>query len=191
MEGVYAAGDCTSLPQFVYVEAASGTRAAINMLGGDAALDLTAVPAVVFTHPQVATTGLSEESARTRGFTMDSRILTLDHVPRALANFDTRGFIKLVAESLEGQLLDAQILAPEAGEIIQVAALAIRQHMTVQERGGQPLPLSRHGRGTQALCPDLQPGCHRAFLLRRMNGGSTSLMRGPQGFCGWSRLKPD
>ncbi|MBL7309230.1 FAD-dependent oxidoreductase, partial [Escherichia coli] len=53
--GIYAAGDCTDQPQFVYVAAAAGTRAAINMTGGDAALDLTAMPAVVFTEPQVAT----------------------------------------------------------------------------------------------------------------------------------------
>ncbi len=135
VEGIYAAGDCTSLPQFVYVAAASGTRAAVNMLGGDATLDLTAVPAVIFTDPQVATAGLSEESARAQGFSVDSRTLTLDHIPRALANFDTRGFIKLVAESVGGRLLGAQILAPEAGEIIEIAALAIRQHLSVQELG--------------------------------------------------------
>ena len=52
---IYAAGDCTDQPQFVYVAAAAGTRAAINMTGGDAALDLPAMPAVVFTDPQVAT----------------------------------------------------------------------------------------------------------------------------------------
>ena len=54
---IYAAGDCTDQPQFVYVAAAAGTRAAINMTGGDAALNLTAMPAVVFTDPQVATVG--------------------------------------------------------------------------------------------------------------------------------------
>ena len=55
---VYAAGDCTTQPQFVYVAAAAGTRAAINMMGGEASLDLGAMPAVVFTEPQVATVGL-------------------------------------------------------------------------------------------------------------------------------------
>jgi pyruvate/2-oxoglutarate dehydrogenase complex dihydrolipoamide dehydrogenase (E3) component len=63
---IYAAGDCTDQPQFVYVAAAAGTRAAINMTGGDAALDLTAMPAVVFTDPQVATVG-SARPKRTRG----------------------------------------------------------------------------------------------------------------------------
>jgi mercuric reductase len=60
---IYAAGDCTDQPQFVYVAAAAGTRAAINMTGGNAALDLTAMPAVVFTDPQVATVGYSEAEA--------------------------------------------------------------------------------------------------------------------------------
>ncbi|MGF2047089.1 FAD-dependent oxidoreductase, partial [Enterococcus gallinarum] len=55
---IYAAGDCTDQPQFVYVAAAAGTRAAINMTGGEAALDLATMPAVVFSDPQVATVGL-------------------------------------------------------------------------------------------------------------------------------------
>ncbi len=60
---IYAAGDCTSQPQFVYVAAAAGTRAAINMTGGDASLDLSAMPVVMFTDPQMATVGLSEAEA--------------------------------------------------------------------------------------------------------------------------------
>ena len=60
---IFAAGDCTNGPQFVYVAAAAGTRAAINMTGGDAVLDISVVPAVVFTDPQVATVGLSEAQA--------------------------------------------------------------------------------------------------------------------------------
>ncbi|TCS71145.1 mercuric reductase [Sulfuritortus calidifontis] len=137
---IYAAGDCTHLPQFVYVAAAAGTRAAVNMTGGDAALDLSVVPAVVFTDPQVATVGLTETQANKLGMETDSRTLTLDNVPRALANFDTRGFIKLVADKPSGRLLGAQVLAPEAGEIIQSAALAIRNRMTVQELAGQLFP---------------------------------------------------
>ena len=120
---IYAAGDCTDQPQFVYVAAAAGTRAAINMTGGDAAINLTAMPAVVFTDPQV-----------------DSRTLTLDNVPRALANFDTRGFIKLVIEEGSGRLIGVQAVAPEAGELIQTAVLAIRNRMTVQELADQLFP---------------------------------------------------
>jgi mercuric reductase len=137
---IYAAGDCTDQPQFVYVAAAAGTRAALNMLGGDATLDLSAMPAVVFTNPQVATVGLTEAEAHAKGFDTDSRTLSLDNVPRALVNFDTRGFIKLVAEAGSGRLLGVQAVAPEAGELIQSAALALRARMTVHDLADQLFP---------------------------------------------------
>ncbi len=137
---IFAAGDCTDQPQFVYVAAAAGTRAAINMTGGDAALDLTAMPAVVFTEPQVATVGYSEADAHQDGIETDSRTLSLDNVPRALANFDTRGFIKLVIEEGSRRLIGVQAVAPEAGEFIQTAALAIRAGMTAEELADQLFP---------------------------------------------------
>ncbi|WP_281404862.1 mercury(II) reductase [Methylocystis sp. B8] len=137
---IYAAGDCTNQPQFVYVAAAAGTRAAINMTGGTAVLDLTAMPTVVFTDPQVATVGYSEAEAHHEGIETDSRTLSLDNVPRALANFDTRGFIKLVTEAGSGRLIGVQAVAPDAGELIQTAALAIRARMTTQELADQLFP---------------------------------------------------
>ena len=137
---IFAAGDCPAQPQFVYVAAAAGTRAAVNMTGGEAALDLSAMPAVVFTDPQVATVGLSEAQARPQGIEPDSRPLSLDNVPRALANFDTRGFIKLVIEKGSARLIGVQAVPPEAGELIQTAVLAIRSRMTVQELADQLFP---------------------------------------------------
>ncbi len=137
---IYAAGDCTNQPQYVYVAAAAGTRAAANMIGGDVALDLSTMPAVIFTDPQVATVGVTEVEAAAQGIAAESRTLFLENVPRALVNFDTRGFIKLVAEKETGRLLGAQILSGEAGEMIQTAVLAIRNRMTVKELGDQLFP---------------------------------------------------
>ena len=137
---IYAGGDCTNQPQFVYVAAAAGTRAAINMMGGEATLDLTAMPAVIFTDPQIATVGLTEAEAHLAGIETDSRTLTLENVPRALVNFDTRGFIKLVTEVGYGRVIGAQIVAAEGGEIVQTAALAIRYRMTVADLGQQLFP---------------------------------------------------
>ena len=148
---VFAAGDCSDMPQFVYVAAAAGTRAAINMTGGDAALDLSALPAVIFTDPQVATVGLSEEQAHAADIETDSRVLELENVPRALANFETRGFVKLVAEAGSGRILGAQILAPEAGEMIQTAVLAIRNRMTTQDLANELFPYLTWAEGLK-LC---------------------------------------
>jgi len=137
---IYSAGDCTDQPQFVYVAAAAGSRAAENMTGGDATLDLRTMPAVVFTDPQIATVGLTEAQAHSKRIETDSRVLTLDNVPRALVNFDTRGFIKMVAEAGTGRLLGVQAVAAEAGELIQAAALAIHHGMTVADLSSQLFP---------------------------------------------------
>ncbi len=137
---VYAAGDCTNLPQFVYIAAAAGTRAAINMTGGEATLDLATMPAVVFTDPQVAWVGATEEEARRRGLAVEARTVSLSEVPRALVNFETTGFIKLVADADSRRLLGAQVLAAQAGEVIQAAALALSAEMTVDELADQLFP---------------------------------------------------
>ncbi len=137
---IYAAGDCTNQPQYVYVAAAAGTRAAINMTAGDKALDLSTMPAVVFTDPQVATVGLDEIQAKNQGLDVESNNLELKNVPRALANMDTRGFIKLVAEKGSGRIVGCQVLANEGGEIIQTAALAIRHNMTIKDLADQLFP---------------------------------------------------
>ncbi len=129
---IYAAGDCTALPQHVYIAAAGGNRAAINMTGGVATLDLSAMPAVIFTDPQIATAGQSEAQARAAGQKVATRVLALDQVPRALVHFDTRGFIKVVVDEDSGVLLGAQAVAAEAGELIQTAALAISIGMQVK-----------------------------------------------------------
>lgn len=136
--GIFAAGDCTALPHFV--AAAAGTRAAINMTGGNATFDLARMPTVIFTDPQIAAVGLTEDEAREKGMAVAARTLSLAHVPRAQVNFDTRGFIKLVAQRDSGRLLGAQILAPEAGDVIQSAALAMRAGMTVHELAEEMFP---------------------------------------------------
>ena len=70
----------------------------------------------------------------------ESRTLALENVPRALANYDTRGFIKLVAEKDSGRILGCQVLAAEGGEIIQTAVMAIRNRMTIRALADQLFP---------------------------------------------------
>ncbi len=137
---IYAVGDCSNIPQYVYVAAAAGTKAGINMMGGDARLDLSTMPAVIFTDPQVATVGLTETQAVNARFEVINRVLDMENVPRALVNFETDGFIKLVADKPTGKILGAQILAHEGGELIQSAALAIHNNMTVDDLAGQLFP---------------------------------------------------
>ncbi len=64
---------------------------------------------------------------------MRTSIITLDHVPRALAARDTRGLVKLVADGTTRRLLGAHILAPEGADSIQTAALAIRHGLSIDD----------------------------------------------------------
>ena len=133
-DGVYAVGDVTGRDQFVYMAAYGAKIAAKNALNGNSlSYDNSAMPAVVFTDPQVASVGLTEAEARNRGLHVKTSVLTLDNVPRALAARDTRGLIKLVADSATGKLLGAHILAPEGADSIQTATLAIKAGMTYVE----------------------------------------------------------
>lgn len=132
--GVYAAGDVTSRDQFVYMAAYGAKLAASNALNGDSRrYDNSAMPAIVFTDPQVASVGLTEAAARAATHAVRISTIGLDQVPRALAARDTRGLIKLVADAGSGRLLGAHILAPEGADSIQTATLAIRQGLTVND----------------------------------------------------------
>ncbi|GBC81575.1 Mercuric reductase [bacterium HR10] len=131
---IYAAGDCIGDPMYVYVAAYAGGIAAENALTGAGRIyDLSALPHVIFTDPQVASVGLTEVQAREKGLKVKTSVLHLKDVPRALAARDTRGLIKLVAEEGTGRLLGAHILADEAGEVIQEATLAIRFGLTIKD----------------------------------------------------------
>jgi mercuric reductase len=139
--GVYAAGDVTGRDQFVYMAAYGAKIAALNAMNGDALVyDNAAMPAVVFTDPQVGSVGMTEASARAQGVQVKISVLALDNVPRALAARDIRGLIKLVADEGTGKLLGAHILAPEGADSIQTAALAIKQGMTYGELGEMIFP---------------------------------------------------
>jgi mercuric reductase len=132
--GIYAAGDVTGRDEFVYMAAYGARIAAKNALNGDSKrYDATAMPAVVFTDPQVASVGLTETTARRQGRPVETSVLSLGHIPRALAARDTRGLIKLVADAGSRKLLGAHILAPEGADSIQTAALAIKCGLTVEE----------------------------------------------------------
>ncbi len=131
---IYAAGDVIGRDMFVYVAAYGGMLAAENALtDAGRVFDTSYIPRVTFTDPQIASAGLTEAQAREQGYNVAVSTLPMEYVPRALAARDTRGLIKLVADADSDRLLGAHILAPEAGEIIQTAVLAIRFGLTVRD----------------------------------------------------------
>jgi hypothetical protein len=117
---VWAAGDVTGSPQFVYVSAYQGALLAENaLLGADREVDLSALPRVTFTAPPVASVGVTEAAATAAGHQVKNSVLPLDAVPRALVNRDTAGVVKLVADAQTDRLLGVTVVADAAGEVIR------------------------------------------------------------------------
>ncbi|HIM25373.1 MAG TPA: mercury(II) reductase [Rhodospirillales bacterium] len=138
---IYAAGDVTGRDLYVYMAAYGAKLAARNALNGNTdKYDATVMPAVTFTDPQVASVGLTEREARDQGVDAKTSILGLEHVPRALAARDTRGLIKLVTDGATDRLVGAHMIAPEAGDSIQTAAIAIKSEMTATDLGNMIFP---------------------------------------------------
>jgi mercuric reductase len=131
---VYAAGDVTGAPQFVYVAAAQGTLVADNAVGGASRkMDYTALPRVAFTSPNIAAVGLTDEQAVAAGYGCECRVVELRHIPRARVNLDTRGLFKIVAESKTGRVLGIHALAGNAGDAILAGVYAVKFGLTVDD----------------------------------------------------------
>lgn len=133
-EKVYAAGDVTLGPQFVYVAAYEGGIVADNAIGGlNKKLDLSVVPGVTFTNPQIATVGLTEEQAKEKKYEVKTSVLPLDAVPRAIVNRETTGVFKLVADAKTLKVLGVHIVSENAGDVIYAATLAVKFGLTVED----------------------------------------------------------
>ncbi|EWT05023.1 mercuric reductase, partial [Intrasporangium chromatireducens Q5-1] len=115
---VWAAGDVTGHPEFVYVAAHHGAMVAENAFtDADRSVEYSRLPRVTFTSPAIGAVGLTEEQVLAAGIRCECRVLPLDSVPRALVNRDTRGFIKMVANAETGEILGLTAVSKDAGEL--------------------------------------------------------------------------
>ncbi len=131
---VWAAGDVTGHPQFVYVAARHGRAVVANAFdGADRRVDYRSLPRITFTNPTIASAGLTEAQARQQNFDVESRVLDLAVVPRAIVSRSLRGRVKLVAERETGRIVGVHLLADGAGDAILAGVYAIEAGMTVEQ----------------------------------------------------------
>lgn len=148
LSNIYAVGDATNTPAFVYTAAFEGKIAVENAFSGaNNKADYSSLPWVVFTDPQVAGAGLDEAQAEVQNIPFEVSKLELSHVPRAIAANDTRGFIKLIRNTETDKLIGARIVAPEGGELIQQLSMAIKYGITVKELADSFYPYLTLGEG--------------------------------------------
>ncbi|AXR79674.1 Pyruvate/2-oxoglutarate dehydrogenase complex, dihydrolipoamide dehydrogenase (E3) component [Natrarchaeobaculum sulfurireducens] len=133
VDHVFAVGDVAGEPMLAHKGSAEGQVAAEVIAGEPAALDHQAIPAVVFTDPEIATVGMTEREAEDAGFETAVGQFPFRASGRALTTGDTDGFVKIVADEDEGYVLGASIVGPEASELIAELGLAVELGATLED----------------------------------------------------------
>ena len=133
--GIFAIGDVTGQMQLAHVATAQGRVVVDNLLdeNADAKMDYDQVPAAVFTHPEIATIGLTPEQAETRGVPVSIGKFPFAAIGKALAEGERDGFVKLIAHADTGQLLGGHIIGGHAAELIGQITLAIKLNATAEQ----------------------------------------------------------
>ena len=133
LPGVYAAGDVTGRIQLAHFASRQGAVAVDNMFGGSAVCREIAVPAVVYTDPEIAVAGLTEEQAKERGLAVRSLKMPLGASGRFLAETEgERGFVKAVLGERD-VLLGMHVIGPYASEMIGAACVMIENEMRARD----------------------------------------------------------
>ncbi|AHG02603.1 dihydrolipoamide dehydrogenase [Halobacterium sp. DL1] len=132
-ENVFAIGDVAPGPMLAHKASKEGEVAAEVVAGEPAALDYQAVPAAVFTDPEIATVGLTADAAEEQGFEPAVGKFPFNASGRALTTGESDGFVRVVADEESGFILGAQIVGPEASELIAELALAVEMGATLED----------------------------------------------------------
>lgn len=132
---IYAIGDITGKVQLAHVATAQGIIAAHNAAGEHLSMDYSAVPGCIYTYPEIATVGLTEEKAKEAGFKVKTGKFNVSGNGRSLAVGCMEGFAKLITDEESGRILGCHIMAPYATEMIGEATLAIANNNTAKELG--------------------------------------------------------
>lgn len=133
IDQIYAVGDVAGEPMLAHKASAEGIAVAETIAGQDGGFNHSVVPAVVFTDPEIATVGLSERDAREAGFSPLVGQFPFSANGRALSGDDTAGFVRVIAAGSNGSLLGAEIVGPEASELIGSFALGIEADLSLDD----------------------------------------------------------
>jgi dihydrolipoamide dehydrogenase len=137
---IYAAGDCTGLHEIVHIAVQQGETAAYNIAHSDAprAMDYRLLSEIIFTDPQVAVIGLSEKRAHVQNVSYLAAKYPFDDHGKSLIMEAKDGFVKLLADPLNGEILGGCCVGPVGGELIHEIIAAMHKRMTVQELAAMP-----------------------------------------------------
>ena len=134
LANIYAIGDIAGQPMLAHKASHEGVLVAEVLAGQNRAFDAKTVPAVVFTDPEIASAGWSEEEAKANGHSE----LKVGKFPfaangRAVSMMETEGFVKIIADAKTNVVLGVHIVGPEASNLISEAVLAVEMGATLED----------------------------------------------------------
>jgi len=136
VKGVYAIGDVTGVMLLAHIASVQGIVAVTNALGKDAEADYSAVPAGIFTDPEIASVGLREKDAKEKGVEVNVGRFPYAASGKALGMGETDGFVQIVAEAGTDKVLGCSIVGAHATDLLGEVTLAVRSGATVADITG-------------------------------------------------------
>ena len=130
---IYAIGDIAGQPMLAHKGSKEGLVAAAVIAGQNESYDVRCVPAVIFTSPEMASVGLTEDQCKEKGLAYKTGSFPFAASGRAMSLMETEGFVKLITDAKTDEILGVHMVGPEVTELIAEAALAIEMGATAED----------------------------------------------------------
>lgn len=135
---IFAIGDIVDGPMLAHKASEEGVAVAEIISGHHPKINYAAIPNVVYTHPEVASVGMTEQEAQTAGLDIRIGTFPFKYNSRARCTGEEEGFVKIIAEAKTDKIVGIHIISANASELIAEAALAIQKGITAEEIANTP-----------------------------------------------------
>ncbi|NGX31673.1 MAG: Dihydrolipoyl dehydrogenase [Chlamydiae bacterium] len=132
VKGHYAIGDITAKYMLAHVASHQGIVAAANAIGKTASMHYNAIPSVIFTDPEIASCGMTEEAAKEKGLDIATGTFPFSALGKSQASIETEGFTHIISDKKTRQILGGRVVGIDANILIAEIALAIQNELTLE-----------------------------------------------------------
>ena len=133
VDNIYAIGDVTNINQLAHVASYQGVVAVNNIAGNEIEADYSIVPGAIFTTPEIASVGPTEDQAKEQGLDISVGKFIFAANGKALTYGERRGLVKVIADKATGVILGGHIIGPHASDLIHEITVAIKNKLTAEQ----------------------------------------------------------
>jgi len=133
--GVYAVGDVVRGPMLAHKASEEGVMVAERIAGHKSQMNYDLIPSVIYTHPEIAWVGKTEQTLKTEGVAVNIGVFPFAASGRAMAANDTGGFVKVIADATTDRVLGVHVIGPSAAELVQQGAIGMEFGTSAEDMG--------------------------------------------------------